>query len=96
MELTITLTETEYNALSRVCSDPQEWAQNAVKERARLAVEDIVAEQVRAMLDDPKVKTIPANVDKLVASAPEPEQPQNIVAEQEEISEEAPAEEVSE
>jgi hypothetical protein len=95
MELTITLTETEYNALSRVCADPQEWAQNAVKERARLAVEDIVAEQVRAMLDDPKVKTIPANVDKLVASAPEPEQFQNIVAEQEEISEEAPTEEES-
>lgn len=72
MEITITLTETEYNALSRVCADPQEWAENVVKERARVAVEDIVAEQVKIMLADPTVKTIPANVDKLVASAPEP------------------------
>lgn len=72
MDITITLTDTEYNALSRVCADPQEWAENAVKERARVAVEEIVAEQVRTMLADPTVKTIPANVDKLVATAPEP------------------------
>lgn len=53
MDITITLTDTEYNALSRVCSSPQEWAENAVKERARIAIEEIVTEQVRTMLADP-------------------------------------------
>lgn len=81
MDITITLTDTEYNALSRVCADPQEWAENAVKERARVAIEEIVAEQVRTMLADPTVKTIPANVDKLVASAPEPVAPETVAVE---------------
>ena len=72
MEITITLTETEYNALSRVCADPQEWAENAVKERARVAIEEVVAEQVRTMLANPEVASIPASVEELVASAPEP------------------------
>jgi hypothetical protein len=72
LEITITLTETEYNALSRVCADPQEWAENAVKERARVAIEDIVSEQVRVMLANPDVQTIPATVEELVASAPDP------------------------
>ena len=72
MDITITLTDTEYNALSRVCADPQEWAENAVKERARVAIEDIVAEQVRVMLANPEVESIPASVEELVATAPEP------------------------
>lgn len=72
MEITIALTDTEYNALSRVCADPQEWAENAVKERARVAIEDIVAEQVKTMLANPDVSSIPASVEELVAIAPEP------------------------
>ena len=72
MEITITLTDTEYNALTRVCADPQEWAENAVKNRARIAIEEIVAEQVRVMLANPDVESIPASVEELVATAPEP------------------------
>lgn len=72
MDITITLTDTEMAALSRVCADPQEWVQNVAKERARIAIEEIVAEQIRTMLDNPDVKNIPANIDTLVASAPEP------------------------
>ena len=66
MDITITLTDTEYSALSRVCASPQEWAENAVKERARIAIEEIVAEQVRTMLADPEVTTIPASIDAIV------------------------------
>lgn len=70
MDIKITLTDTEYSALSRVCADPQEWAENAVKERARIAIEEIVADQVRNMLADPSVKTIPGTVADIIASAP--------------------------
>lgn len=80
MDITITLTDTEYNALSRVCADPQEWAENAVKNRARIAIEEIVAEQVRVMLANPEVESIPASVEELVASAPEPAVDSAIVA----------------
>lgn len=76
MDITISLTDTEFSALSRVCLDPKEWIENAAKTRANIAIEEIVSEQVRTMLADPSVKTIPANVDKLVASAPEPVAPE--------------------
>ena len=71
MEITITLTETEYAALSRVCADPQEWVSNAAKTRAGIAIDEIVANQVRTMLASPDVATIPASVEELVATAPE-------------------------
>lgn len=72
MEIRIVLTDTEVSALAHVMDDPQAWTENAIRERARRAIDDIVAEQVKTMLADPSVKTIPANVDKLVAAAPEP------------------------
>lgn len=90
MEITVTLTDTEYNALSRICADPQEWVENAVKERARVAIEDIVAEQVRVMLANPAVESIPASVEELVATAPEPVTETPIL---EPIAEEVPADE---
>lgn len=79
MEILITLTDTEYNALSRVCADPQEWAENAVKERARVAIEDIVTEQVRVMIANPDIVSIPASVDEIVANAPEPVSDQSAI-----------------
>lgn len=70
MEIKIVLNETEYNALLRVCTDPQEWAENAVKERARIAIEDIVSEQVRNMISNPDVSSIPATIEEIIATAP--------------------------
>jgi len=40
--ITIELTTGEYNALRTVMVDPQEWTENMVKNRARLATIDIV------------------------------------------------------
>ena len=40
-DLTVTITETELKALKTVVLDPQEWTENAVKNRARIAVEKI-------------------------------------------------------
>ena len=42
MNITITLTETEYKALQYAAFDPQDWAENAVHERCRIAIEEIV------------------------------------------------------
>jgi len=38
----IEITETEQKALQTVCASPQEWADNAVKNRARIAIDEIV------------------------------------------------------
>ena len=43
MNYTITLTETEKLAMEYVSYDPQTWVENAMKERARIATEEIVA-----------------------------------------------------
>ena len=43
---TITLTEAQQKALAHVAYDPQEWIENAVYERCRIAIDEIVAEEV--------------------------------------------------
>lgn len=40
--ISIELTETELTALSVIALSPQEWAENAVKNRARIAIDEIV------------------------------------------------------
>ena len=42
MNITIKLTETEALALSHVALSPQEWAENAVHNRCREAIDEIV------------------------------------------------------
>ena len=69
MDITITLTEAEAKALAHVANDPVEWANNVVKERARLAMEDIFANEVQQMLADPTVTTIPADREAVVLAA---------------------------
>jgi len=41
-DITINLTETELKALSVAALSPQEWAKNAVKSRAQIAIDEIV------------------------------------------------------
>jgi len=41
--LTVTITDTELKALKNVMLDPEEWTENAVKNRARKATESICA-----------------------------------------------------
>jgi len=42
-DYTITLTDTEDKALSNVAYEQQDWIDNAVKERCRVAIEDIIS-----------------------------------------------------
>lgn len=61
MKIVIQLSEAEAKALSLVSASPQEWAENAVKERARLAMEEIFQQEVSRMIQDPSVTEIPAD-----------------------------------
>ncbi len=48
---TITLTEAENKALSVVALSQDDWIQNAVHERCRIAIEEIVALTVQKCLE---------------------------------------------
>ena len=67
MNYTITLTETEKLAMEYVAYDPQDWVENAMKERARLATEEIVKIAVDKFLE--AGQTIPGSREEIVAAA---------------------------
>jgi hypothetical protein len=67
MNYTITLTDTEKSAMEYVAYDPQEWIENATKERARIAIEDIVKLAVDKFLE--AGQPIPGSRDEIVAAA---------------------------
>jgi hypothetical protein len=67
MNYTITLTETEKLAMEYVSYDPQTWVENAMKERARIATEEIVALAVQKFLA--ANQTIPGSREEIVAAA---------------------------
>lgn len=65
---TITLSDAEQKALAHVSVSPDQWIDNAVKERCRLAIEDIVKNEVNRLLD--AGLPIPSSRDDIVMSAP--------------------------
>jgi len=69
MEYKITLTEAEQKALSYVAVSPLEWIENAVKERCRLAIDEIFQLEVERMVKDPTVTEIPADKNSVVLAA---------------------------
>lgn len=72
-KFTITITDVEAAALAHVMADPQEWAQNAISERARVATEEIVQREVARMVADPSITEIPATAAEIVMAAALPE-----------------------
>ena len=69
MEIKIMLTEAEAKALAYVAYSPQEWAENAVHERARIAMDEIFQIEVQRMLSDPNTTEIPADREAVVLAA---------------------------
>lgn len=69
MEINITLTDAEAKALAYVAFSPQEWAENAVKERARIAMEEIFQLEVQRMLGDQSITEIPADQEAVILAA---------------------------
>lgn len=67
--LTIELTETQEKALAYVAASPQEWAENAVHDRCRIAIDEIYDAEVARMTADPTITSIPADKDAVVLAA---------------------------
>jgi hypothetical protein len=67
MNYIITLTDTEKLAMEYVAYDPQDWVENAFKERARIAIDEIVKLAVDKFLA--ANQTIPGSREEIVAAA---------------------------
>jgi len=65
---TITLSDAEDKALHVVAMSAQEWIDNAVHERCRIAIEEIVAAEVKRLLD--AGQPITGSRDDIVLAAP--------------------------
>lgn len=65
---TITLSDAEDKALGVVAFSQDDWIQNAVKERCRIAMEEIIAAEVQRLLGEGK--PITGTKDDIVMAAP--------------------------
>ena len=65
--ITITLTDTQYKGLEYTALSPEEWAENAVTERCRIANDEIVQLTVQHCLDNGEA--IPLTREAIVAHA---------------------------
>lgn len=68
MEYTITLTDAQYKALAYVAYDPKEWIENAVYNRCRIAMDEIVAQEVERIISIGE--TISGTKEDIVLAAP--------------------------
>ena len=66
---TIELTGAETKAMEFVALDVQDWADNALKNRARQAMDEIYQSEVARMTNDPTVTSIPADKEAVVLAA---------------------------
>jgi len=66
-DITITLTDTQYKGLEYAALSPQEWAENVVTNRARIANDEIVNLTVQHCLDNGI--QVPATREEIVAYA---------------------------
>ena len=65
--ITITLTDTQYSGLEYAALSPQDWAENALTERCRIANDEIVQITVQHCLDNGI--QVPATREDIVAYA---------------------------
>ena len=66
-DITITLTDTQYKGLEYAALSPQEWADNVITERCRIANNEIVDITVKHCLDNGI--QVPATREAIVAYA---------------------------
>jgi hypothetical protein len=69
MEITITISDVQKRALEHVMYDIQQWMQEAIEFRARIAAEELLQEETQRLIKDPNVKTIPANKDEIILNS---------------------------
>lgn len=66
-DITITLTATQYKGLEYCAMSPQEWAENSLTNRARIATDEIVQMYTNRALDEGV--SIPATRELIIADA---------------------------
>ena len=66
---TITLTDAETKAMEHVALSVQDWADNALQNRARQAMDEIYNAEVARMTADPTITSIPADKEAVVLAA---------------------------
>lgn len=68
IQYTIELTDAENKALAYIASSQQEWIENVVKERCRIAIDDIVSSEVNRLLS--LGQPITGSKEEIVMNAP--------------------------
>jgi hypothetical protein len=68
MDYTITLTEAEAKAMQYVAVDPQDWIDNAVHNRARIAIDEICDLYVKHKLENNQPITATNKPDMVLAA----------------------------
>jgi hypothetical protein len=66
---TIELTDAETKAMEYVAFSVQDWADNALQNRARIAMDEIYDAEVARMTEDPTITSIPADKEAVVLAA---------------------------
>ncbi len=66
---TIELTDAEVKAMEYVAFSVQDWADNALQNRARQAMDEIYNAEVARMTADPAITSIPADKEAVVLAA---------------------------
>ena len=66
---TITLTDAEVKAMEYVAFSVQDWADNALQNRARIAMDEIYDAEVARMTADPAITSIPADKEAVILAA---------------------------
>lgn len=68
MNYTITLSPAEQKALEYIAINPNDWIENAVHERCRIAIDEIVNAEVQRLLE--AGESINGSKDEIVLAAP--------------------------
>ena len=66
---TIELNDAEVKAMEYIAVSVQDWVTNVLKNRARLATEEIYNKEVERMTADPSITSIPADKNQVVLDA---------------------------
>lgn len=67
MDIIISISNTEYSALEYVAISPEDWVDNAITNRARIAIEEIVSMYTTRAIDEGV--SIPSTKEEIVADA---------------------------
>ena len=66
---TVSITDAEKKAMEYIALSVQDWIDNVVDNRARIAMDEIYAAEVARMTADPDITSIPADKDAVVLAA---------------------------